>query len=467
MVSKKDQDKIKRLFEEVNEKTKTQDYEGCLVNLDKIISIDSQIPEVWFERGSIKILLGQPEDAINDLDEAISLKPDYSGALINRGYAKLQIEQYEEAITDFDEVIRINPDSTNAWNGRGNVKQKLRLFEVSIKDFDQAITLKQDDDEAWKNRGNSNIAIRNFKGAIKDFDQAIKINAADSNAWNGRAIAKMQLGQFESAIKDFDETIRLKSDTADAWNSRGAIKLQLGHYEDAIKDFDEAIRLNPTNETAIYNRAAARAEMNANKVLEERFGAFQDTTEKIYEEIETLEKNYQRISLWRLIGIIFLFILIALIFALKFFSPLILPLFCNENNLCTVISNESQNTGYFDVNFFSMVQMLGVITSLSIPVLIFLKITSRDAEEAKVLIQDYKRHADLRTLLLAWRINFKTEKREELFELLIKSTMTNSPVDTLLKLKQKQLQQPNTHPMDDVLEACKNFVKGKDNSPNP
>jgi hypothetical protein len=25
-----------------------KDYEGCLVNLDKIISIDSQIPEVWF-----------------------------------------------------------------------------------------------------------------------------------------------------------------------------------------------------------------------------------------------------------------------------------------------------------------------------------------------------------------------------------------------------------------------------------
>ena len=42
MVSKKDQDKIKRLFEEADKKVNYGDFNGAISNLDEIISNDPE-----------------------------------------------------------------------------------------------------------------------------------------------------------------------------------------------------------------------------------------------------------------------------------------------------------------------------------------------------------------------------------------------------------------------------------------
>ena len=328
---------------------------------------------------------------------------------------------------------------------------------VSKKDQDKIKRLLKKASEEYK--------AKNYDTYLVIFDEIINIDPQKSEAWFRRGTAKIKLKRYKEAIKDFDQSIKINAKYAKAWNSRGVAKMQLGQFEDAIKDFDESITLNPKDESSIYNRAAAYATLDALKIFEEHFGTYRDATKNISEEIHKLEEAYPQLCRSRSRSLYFLFIVIAIILALKFFSPLILPFVCSEIDLCSVISHEIENNGYFDTNLFSMAGFLTIITSLSIPILIKLRITSRDAEETKVLIQDYKRHLDLRALLGLWQSNFKPEKREELFELLIKNTMTNSPVETLLKLKQKQLQQPNTHPMDDVLEACKNLVKGKDNSP--
>ena len=468
MVSKKDQDRIDRLFEDADNESDAGNYEACIAILDEIISIDPENAEAWHFYGFANNQLKRHEDAVSNLDKAIRLKHDYSRAYVERGIAKNELGQHEKAINNFNQAIQLDRKDRRAWHCLGTVKTQLGQFDEAIKDFDEAINIDANYDSAWDSRGTVKLQLGQYEEAIKDFDQATKLNPKDSNVWNNRGNAKLQLGKFEDAIKDFDEAIRLTPDFSEAWNSRGIAKVNLEQYEEAIKDFDEALRLKPKDESVAYHRAAARALLDVKKLLEKRLGTYDDATKNISEEIRKLEEDYQQLCRSRSRSLYFLFVVITTILALKFFSPLILPFVCSEIDLCSVISHEFENTGYFDTNLFSMAGFLTIITSLSIPILIKLRITSRDAEETKVLIQDYKRHLDLRALLGLWQSNFKPEKRNELFELLIKNAMTNSPVETLLKLKQKKLQQPNMHPLDDVLEACKNFVKGKDTPPqNP
>jgi len=177
MVSKKDQDRIKRLFEEADKESDAGNYEACIAILDQIISIDQENAEAWHFYGFANNQLKRYEDAVSSLEEAIHLKPDYSGAYVELG------------------------------------------------------------------------------------------------------IARNELGQREEAIKDFNRAIQLDPKDARARHCLGIVKIQLGKFDEAIEDFDEAIRLNPKYEAAIFSRAATRAEMNTNKLVEERLGSLVDIKE--------------------------------------------------------------------------------------------------------------------------------------------------------------------------------------------
>jgi len=167
MVSKKDQDKIKRLFEEAKKKLEAEDYEGCIVILDEIISIDSKIPEVWFGYAVANKHLGRHEVVIGHLDKAIHLKPNFFQAWDSRGYAKLQIEQYEEAITDFNEAIRLNSKDASAWNGRG-------IAKMLLGDYEGAIKLNPQNSSAYKSRGLVYGALGLQIKALEDFFKSLQ-----------------------------------------------------------------------------------------------------------------------------------------------------------------------------------------------------------------------------------------------------------------------------------------------------
>ena len=107
----------------------------------------------------------------------IQLKPKWvAGTYNNRGNVKIMLKQYQEAITDFNEAIKFNLNLDDAYYNRGIVKDKLGLYAEAIADFNEAIKLKPDRADAYNNRGIAKLKLDQHKEAILDFEKAIKLD---------------------------------------------------------------------------------------------------------------------------------------------------------------------------------------------------------------------------------------------------------------------------------------------------
>jgi tetratricopeptide (TPR) repeat protein len=121
--------------------------------LDKVIGLQPNSAEAYYNRGVAYDNLGQYQPAIKDYNQAISLKPDYAEAFHNRGTIYSEIGQYQLAIKDFNEAIRLHPNDAEAYHGRGFAYDKLDQYQRAIEDYNQAIRLQPDYTKAYNNRG--------------------------------------------------------------------------------------------------------------------------------------------------------------------------------------------------------------------------------------------------------------------------------------------------------------------------
>ena len=219
---------------------------------------DSELAaRAWFSVGYLVFLEKLDlEMAINAYDKALRLNPDLVGAYYNRGVVKMPLGQWEAALADFDAAIARNPDYAQAYYSRGVVKEALGQREAAFADYNAAIARNPDDAQAYYNRGVVRMPLGQYEAALADFDAAIARNPDYAQAYYNRGVAKETLGQYEAALADYDEAIRLSPDHTDAYFSRGNAKAQLDRIDEARQDFETALNLaRATGNTDLITRA--------------------------------------------------------------------------------------------------------------------------------------------------------------------------------------------------------------------
>lgn len=224
----------------------------------KALSLKSDYPPAFYNRGVAHANLGQYEKAIADYNEALRLKPDFTEAYNNRGNALSQLGKYEKAFADYNEALRLKPDLATAYLNRGVTQANLGQYEKALADYNEALRLKPDLAKAYLNRGETYTKLGKYEKAFSDYNEALRLKPDYADVYYNRGAGRNRLGQHEAAIADFDEALRLKSDFADAYLSRGVAQVKLGQYERALADFDEALRLKPDYAKAYNNRGKAQ-----------------------------------------------------------------------------------------------------------------------------------------------------------------------------------------------------------------
>ena len=205
------------------------------------------------------------EMIINAYDKALSMNPDLVEAYYNRGVMKLPLGQFEAALADFDAAIARNSDYAQAYYSRGMVKEALGQREAALVEYDAAIARNQDYTQAYYNRGVVKEALGQFEAAISDFDAAIAQKPDYNQAYYRRGVAKEALGQFEAALADYDEAIRLYPDNTDAYFSRGNAKAQQELIDEARQDLEKALNLAQATGNADLAAKAAQALSNLDR----------------------------------------------------------------------------------------------------------------------------------------------------------------------------------------------------------
>ena len=210
-----DLEKIINLFSDENVK-----YGSAYANTDD---------DIYLNSGNAKYNLKDYEGAILDYDKVIELSPDYADAFYNRGLAKYILKNYEDAIIDFTQAIQSNPNYTNAYNERGDAKYALEDYQGAILDYEKAIELNSDNENAYHNRGDAKYALEDYHGAILDYDKSIKLSPNNKDAYNNRGNVKFDLEDFKNAILDYNKAIELNDSEHIAYflSGRAFLKMQM------------------------------------------------------------------------------------------------------------------------------------------------------------------------------------------------------------------------------------------------
>jgi protein O-GlcNAc transferase len=151
-----------------------KNYDNAINNFNKSISINSNFPNTYNNKG---IALAEKHDyseAIINYDKAIKLKKDYADAYLNKGISLNKLKRFSEAIKYFKLLIKVKPLDPKIYNNLGNVYKNLKNYNEAINAYEKAIKIKEKYFEAISNKADVLHSLKKYDEALVLLDQIFK-----------------------------------------------------------------------------------------------------------------------------------------------------------------------------------------------------------------------------------------------------------------------------------------------------
>jgi tetratricopeptide (TPR) repeat protein len=114
--------KLDRLMATSSAAMERGDYQGALLDIDRILKARPDFAEGWNKRATVYFLMGDYQQAIADIDRTLELEPRHFGALSGLGMSNLKLGRDAAAADAFRRLLTIDPLYPNA---RRNLKLAL------------------------------------------------------------------------------------------------------------------------------------------------------------------------------------------------------------------------------------------------------------------------------------------------------------------------------------------------------
>jgi len=230
--------------------------------------------------------LEQYEKDIDDLTKVIQLNPDSAEAYYNRGEAHFHFEQYDKAIDDYTKAIELNPYYAEAYIHRGIAYYELADYEAAHSDFSTYIDyIEQESERGWKlkladayyYRGNCRKELGYYVQALKDFYKLECVYEASSDGTYEYPIDWGYLEELDADVlvkylledifsndpytDDPSSRIPEYKEFAQVDNYRDNHELAQHNYELAQRYFEKAIEFNQKDKLAYFYRGVLHEQM--------------------------------------------------------------------------------------------------------------------------------------------------------------------------------------------------------------
>lgn len=104
---------------------------AALANYDKALSLDPQYTDAWVRKGVTLFDMGRHSEALECVNKAVELRPMQFKGIYNRGKIRLKMGDIDGAINDFDKATTIKPEHPNAHQLFGDALIQKGLEEVA------------------------------------------------------------------------------------------------------------------------------------------------------------------------------------------------------------------------------------------------------------------------------------------------------------------------------------------------
>ncbi len=224
-----------------------KDYKDALLDLEKACELAPREPDCFYELGTVQLLSGHPDLALQALDKTLELKPDDVRALLLR--ARASSNDHARSKHDLDAIDRIVTPEDDRRLETGLTYDAIGELSAAIHQYDLWLTSHVD---AGVRRV---LALDARCRALAEADQNLDQGLRDCND------ALRQLDRGDD-VRGSAYLIRQHSQAnPDILASRGLVELRRGEFDRAIKDYDDAVAERP--KTAEYRFARGLAEQRA------------------------------------------------------------------------------------------------------------------------------------------------------------------------------------------------------------
>lgn len=180
----------------------SDDFIGALSAFNKAIELKD--PSSYALRGSLKISLGNYNEALQDLNTFLQTDPSSKEMYFNKGYLNFFLEENKAAINNFDKAIEIDTNYSKAYAARGIVKAALGDMNGSREDHKKSIQLDPSKEtEVSEMNGFYKYKFEDFEGSLTEFNKSINLEPNNPLSYYYRGLVQIELKKTTEACTDF------------------------------------------------------------------------------------------------------------------------------------------------------------------------------------------------------------------------------------------------------------------------
>jgi tetratricopeptide (TPR) repeat protein len=130
--------KEKVLIHKGMDMVKRMQFQEAVEIFDRVLAMNSQIPEAWNNKGVALFRLGRLEDALICYESSLSIDPDNLEAMRNKGFVLRYLGRMEEALQTYDSVLQRGGEALD-MESRATVLMAMGRLEEALDCLYQAL----------------------------------------------------------------------------------------------------------------------------------------------------------------------------------------------------------------------------------------------------------------------------------------------------------------------------------------
>ncbi|KKH48715.1 tetratricopeptide repeat protein [Methanosarcina sp. 1.H.A.2.2] len=250
---------VKRSTEEINRLTEIT----CNLDLIKKI-VRSDLIEDHLYHGLLSYFTGNYDKSLEVYDLALKMDSNNPEIWFNKGIVLAELRQMESAIQSFEKALEINPNFYEAQHYKWLYSLKSSKHEEVLKNLECLIEDTQNEN-CWFNAGETLVKTNQLENAIGVLDRALELNPDFTKARLLKGISLFDLGEYEKSLDVLNYFSETKVNEPEIFFWKGKVLLKLGQYENSIEALDKVLDTNPEDVKSLYLKIDALSKINVCK----------------------------------------------------------------------------------------------------------------------------------------------------------------------------------------------------------
>lgn len=192
------------------------DTKAAVACLRKIVSLEPNLPEAYFNLGSMLKVLEQPQEAIVNFQRVIELKPDFAEAHVRLGMLWQSLKNFTEAEPCYRTAVRLKPMLAEVHHHLGTLLQEKTQYVPAAACFREALRLKPDYLPAYTSLGYVLRVLGRLDEAVTMYQRALQIRPDSAEIYCDLALALRMLGRKQEAVANYQLALHIDPNNVQA-----------------------------------------------------------------------------------------------------------------------------------------------------------------------------------------------------------------------------------------------------------